>query len=186
MFNLIRLTRINKSRIRHNSRGAIIVEAAIIIPCFIFLILTLIDTCRYFSAKVVLTKGASDALNLAEKLNGTTTDINGVQQTSPEYQKFSSARQLIENRALTLPFASSIVSSDSDSWAKLIRYQVVDNLATNRTHQSDVLFLLPGASAQRIGADGSININSPIPCSQPGNTCSDDQKPNGSDTWSEK
>lgn len=143
-----------------SSCGAIMLEFALVVGLFVFLILGIIDFARVLAAQALLTKGAQEGLNLAQKLANVNVDYRTWTSLTPDPGFFSfpnGSYYKVVNASIQLPLDSSLLSTGAGSSIELLPFdrEFINNinesiLAINGQY---ALLLRPGEKA--LAATGS-------------------------------
>lgn len=112
--------------------GAVMLEFALVVGAFVLLILGIIDFSRVFAAKALLTKGAQEGLNLAQKLEYVNVDTRtwADETADPGYLEDAKlagtandgSYYRVIRAATALPLNSAVLSTEPNSFMEMLKF----------------------------------------------------------------
>ncbi len=169
-------------RIVKADHGATMVEMSLVLLLLLMFVMGVVNVGRFMAIQAVLTRGAQESLNLAQKVDGIEVDTRKLAPTDPNYSRFTSSRAVVVNQAKRIPLSTLISDVPAQSSAWLRPFQAFDDMAgdVTLTQNVDVLLLRPGDSAKYTKSGHTYWKDHPTLCSPDSPTCAQPISPTDS------
>ena len=136
-------------------KGVSMLEFALILPFFTFLVFGFIDISRYFAYQVILNKGAEQGINLATKIPNLDVDLKKQDQTSIDYLRYQQARDLVLKTACHFPLSTLFSDSSQRNNGTVIslatlesfNYTDIDRNGAKQNHPSNAALIFPAENS---------------------------------------